>query len=181
MKDFATQFCDCCSLAQKDSCPNKNLYPSFPFYNYEAWANKNCPAGKKCDVLFIGSKGLILIELKALDHLMNIEEDWIEATDEKEKRKIFDGFEGNLKKKFFNSKKNLLERGMFVDRPFPYYLVAISDKLIDYSDKYKEFDKYQLKYYLRNKFFFDHEIDDHTHAIVEECTKLERYFLKVFP
>lgn len=174
MKGFKTKFCDCCSLSKKEC--RKNLYSSFLFYNYEKWANQNCPVGKKCDVLFVGSKGLILIELKALDYLTNLDETLKKETDEKKRKKILNVFQEDLREKFANSKKNLLSLGLFPNKSFPYYLVAMSDQLIDYYGNYKDIDQYQLKYYLQNKFFFDHKIDDYTRAIVKECTQLEPYF-----
>lgn len=175
MRGFETQFCDCCSLSKK-KCSRKNLYSPFLFYNYEKWANKNCPSGKKCDVLFEGSRGLIFIELKALDYLMNIDEAWRKETDENKRKGILAAFEDNLKEKFRNSKKNLLSLGMFPNKSFLYYLVAISYNLIDYYGKYKDIDRYQLKYYLRNKFSFNENNIDSTCCIVEECTQLESYF-----
>lgn len=177
MKGFKTKFCDCCSLSKKEC--RKNLYSSFLFYNYEKWANKNCPSGKKCDVLFEGSKDLILIELKALDYLTNLDETLVKEPDEKKKKEILEAFVDDMKEKFANSKRKLLSFGLFTNKSFPYYLVAMSDKLIDFYGHYKNIDQYQLKYYLQNKFFFDCQIDDYTRAIVKECTQLEPYFQRV--
>lgn len=175
MKGFETKFCDCCSLS-KTKCSRKNLYSSFLFYNYEAWADINCPLVKKCDVLFVGSKDLILIELKALDYLTNLDETLIKEPDDKKKEEILKAFVNDLKEKFTNSKRQLLSFGLFTNKSFPYYLIAMSDKLIDFYGHYKNIDQYQLKYYLQNKFFFNYQIDDYTRAIVRECTQLESYF-----
>lgn len=168
MQGFETKFCQCCSLPPKGLC-KEQLYNDLTFYNYEQWANKNCPKGKQCDVLYHKGKKVILIELKALDKFI---QNATKETLEEFRNKLCE----SLKDKFIDSKNNLYKMGKFKDCNFSHYIVAFSKRLVDYYGRYTTLDLPSLKYYLQNRFFFSTYVDGKTIAVVRECGTLRDYF-----